>query len=51
MTAEILIPIVAGFILILGGMGLAFRQSMSTPLLLVFGLGSVLVGVSGIQFQ
>jgi hypothetical protein len=51
MTAEVLLPIVAGFILIIGAMGLAFRQTMSGPLLIVFALGAVLVGVSGVQLQ
>jgi hypothetical protein len=42
---------VAGFILIIGAMVLAFRQSMSAPLLVVFALGAVMVGVSGVQLQ
>jgi hypothetical protein len=51
MTAETLLPIIAGFILIVGAMVLAFRQSMSMMHFLVFALGAVLVGVSGVQLQ
>lgn len=51
MTAETLLPIIAGFILIIGAMVLAFKQSMSAMHFLVFALGAVLVGVSGVQFQ
>jgi len=45
------VPTVAGFILIIGAMVLAFRQSMSAPLMFVFALGAVLVGISGVQLQ
>ena len=51
MTAESLLPIIAGFILIIGAMVLAFKQSMSIMHFLVFALGAVLVGVSGVQLQ
>jgi hypothetical protein len=51
MTAETLLPIIAGFILIIGAMVLAFRQSMSMIHFLVLALGAVLVGVSGVQLQ
>jgi hypothetical protein len=51
MTAEALLPIIAGFILIIGAMVLAFKQSMSIMHILVFALGAVLVGVSGVQLQ
>jgi len=51
MTAETLLPIIAGFILITGAMVLAFKQSMSMMHFLVFALGAVLVGVSGVQLQ
>lgn len=51
MTAETLLPIIAGFILIVGALVLAFKQSMSMMHVLVFALGAVLVGVSGVQLQ
>ena len=51
MTAETLLPIIAGFILIIGAMVLAFKQSMSMMHFLVLALGAVLVGVSGVQLQ
>ena len=51
MTAETLLPILAGFVLIIGAMVLAFKQSMSMMHFLVFALGAVLVGVSGVQLE
>jgi len=50
MTLQLL-PVMAGLLLIVGGLILAFRQSMSTQIVLVLALGAVLAGVSGVQFQ